>query len=54
MTSAGKGGAGGPAKGLTPAHFFPLEGTDPPTEHKDLLYTSQNHLGVTIFLNFIY
>ena len=21
-----KGGAGGPAKGLAPAHFFPLEG----------------------------
>ena len=27
MTSVGKGGAGGPAKGLVPAHFFPLEGT---------------------------
>ena len=29
MTSVGKGGggAGGPAKGLAPAHFFPLEGT---------------------------
>ena len=26
MTSVGKGGAGGPAKGLAPAHFFPLEG----------------------------
>ena len=22
-----KGGAGGPVKGLAPAHFFPLEGT---------------------------
>ena len=30
MTSVrkGGGGAGGPANGLTPAHFFPLEGTD--------------------------
>ena len=29
MTSVGKGGgAGGPEKGLAPAHFFPLEGTD--------------------------
>ena len=27
MTSVVKGGAGGPAKGLAPAHFFPLEGT---------------------------
>ena len=28
MTSVGKGGgAEGPAKGLAPAHFFPLEGT---------------------------
>ena len=27
MTSVGKGRAGGPAKGLAPAHFFPLEGT---------------------------
>ena len=28
MTSVGRGGgAGGPAKGLAPAHFFPLEGT---------------------------
>ena len=27
MTSVGKGGARGPAKGLAPAHFFPLEGT---------------------------
>ena len=27
MTSVGKGGrAGGPPKGLAPAHFFPLEG----------------------------
>ena len=27
MTSVGKGGrAGGPSKGLAPAHFFPLEG----------------------------
>jgi len=29
MTSVGKGGgpgAGGPAKGVAPAHFFPLEG----------------------------
>ena len=26
MTSVGKGGAGAPAKGLAPAHFFPLEG----------------------------
>ena len=26
MTSVGKGGAGVPAKGLAPAHFFPLEG----------------------------
>ena len=27
MTSVGKWGAGVPAKGLTPAHCFPLEGT---------------------------
>ena len=28
MTSVGKGGgAGGPAKGLAPAYFFPLEAT---------------------------
>ena len=27
MTSVGKGGAEGLAKGLPPAHFFPLEGT---------------------------
>ena len=28
MTSVGNGrGEGGPAKGLAPAHFFPLEGT---------------------------
>ena len=28
MTRVGKGGgAGGPAKGVAPAHFFPLEGT---------------------------
>ena len=28
MTSVAKGGgAGGPAKDLAPAHFFPLEGT---------------------------
>ena len=33
MTSVGKGGgAGGPAKGLAPAHFFPLEGPGDVTE----------------------
>ena len=27
MTSVGKKRAGGPAKGLAPAHLYPLEGT---------------------------
>ena len=31
------GGAGGPAKGLAPAHYFPLEGTDCSLLHATLI-----------------
>ena len=42
MTSVGKGrGAGGPAKGLAPAHFFPLEGTG-----SGDLYSTLKHLPI--------
>ena len=41
MTNVGKGGgAGGPAKGLAPAHFFPLEGTAF-TDSVKMTHTSQ-------------
>ena len=54
MTSVGKGGggAGGPAKGLAPAHFFPLEGTDLLTDSESQIdckcccYLAGSNLGI--------